>query len=173
MAGVSAFASLKAGQAANDNAYMRQLGITKGQESRNVQLGDKMAETVHAGGIAKAMVHRQQIATEAKNHLSRANTQLSGQSALYSYMNISQQAEFTRGSINAKVDSSLREDGRVSQKYANQAQSGINEAESHKKSAGAMLFEAAVAGASAYSAAGDFKTATSKGPGWLQSLTNW
>jgi hypothetical protein len=173
MAGLGALGSLMGNSKANKNLYQQQLAIVGGQKSRNVQLVDKMDETIRAGGIAKTKVEREELRATAKQIASRATSGTAGQSALYAYMNIGQQSAFTTGTIQAKVDGSLREDGRVSQKYDNQARSQINSAESKNKSGTEMFMEAAIAGASAYSGAGDFAKAAQSGPAWLNTATSW
>lgn len=174
MAGASMLSSLMGNSQANENLYRQQLAIVAGQKSRNVQLVDKMDETIRAGGIIMSAKERENMKAVAKQVAKRATSNTAGSSALYAIVNMDQQLAFTKGTIIAKRDSSLREDGRVSQKYHNQALSQINTAESKKKSGLTMIIEAAVAGASAYGAADSFATAVdSGGPAWLKAATNW
>ncbi len=174
MAGGAVLSSLMGNKQANENLYRQQLAIVAGQKSRNVQLKNKMEETQRAGGFAKTQVEREEMRTVAKSLSMRADSNTAGSSALYAYMNFGQQTEFTKGTIQSKVDGSLREDGTVAQKYDNQAKSQINVAESKKKSGLTMIVEAAVAGASAYAGASEFAGAAGKGgPEWLKTATSW
>jgi hypothetical protein len=173
MAGVSVISSIMGSKQANENLYKNQLAIVSGQKSRNVQLTNKMEQTIRAGGIAKSQAERLEMQVLARNVALKATSKLAGQSALYAYMNVGQQTAFTQGTIQSKIDGSLREDGTISQKYANQAASQINTAESKKKSGMTMFIEAAVAGASAYGASNTFAEAAKTGPSWLNTATSW
>jgi len=174
MAGAAVLGSLMGNKQANENLYQQQLAIVGGQKSRNVQLKDKMSQTQRAGGIAKSQAEREEMKVLARGVAMTADNNLAGQSALYAYMNVGQQTEFKKGTIQTKIDGSLREDGRISQKYDNQARSQINTAESKKKSSTQMIMEAAVAGASAYGSSQGFADAAATGgPDWLHTATSW
>jgi len=152
MAGVAALGSLNANAQNNKNLFKSQLAIVGGQKSANVQTLDNMRETHRATGTALTQVEREELKTQTKLISSKSRSNLSGNSAVYAVTNIMQQGEFTKGTVLAKSETDLINEAKKSQARHNQAQSNINELESKKKDSTTMLFEAAMAGFSAYSA---------------------
>ncbi len=166
MAAVGAYSSASANATANQNAYKNQLAINAGQKTANVNTRGEMQEQQRKAGFALTSLELSEQRVLAKQVASRANSNTAGASAAYAYVNIINQMNVKQGNVIVERDAQVRDLGKTSQRLAIGAQSNWNQEESKKKSSSAMLMEAAMAGAQAYSAGSDMQDAWGNAGGY-------
>ena len=169
MAGIGVLSSIMGNSQANENIYLKQLGINAGMKTGNVNIKGEMSESDRKAGFALSALGGKEQRVLAKQLATRASSNTAGASAAYAYTNIIQQFNIKEGNVITQRDSMKRDLGKQSQRMAQGAQSNWNEAESKRKSAGAMLLEATMAGASAYSAGSSLSTSLGE-TSWLNDI---
>lgn len=152
MAAAAVASSIMGNAQANKNAYKNQLAINAGQKTANVNTLGEMQEQQRKTGFALTSLELSEQRVLAKQVASRADSNTAGASAAYAYVNIINQMNVKQGNVIVERDAQVRDLGKTSQRLAIGAQSNWNQEESKKKSSSAMLMEAAMAGAQAYSA---------------------
>jgi len=152
MAALAAVGSIMGDSQANRNLYQQQLGIVGKQKSANVNIRGEMKEKERAAGFKGTVIHMQEQRELAKHVLNKSTSNTAGASAAYAWINVMNQASIKQGNVVAERDAEKRDLGKRSQQLYNDSQSRWNAAESKKKSGMDMLVNAALAGASAYSA---------------------
>lgn len=151
MAAMGAISSIMGTRAANKNALRQQLQIVGDTKSSYINLQNLMGESKQTVGVSLTKNEIKSAREMAKHVSKRATSNTAGASALYAYTNFIQQKAFTEGTMVSKGEGALRDYGKQAEAKFNQARSGINQAQSKKKSALEGALDAVMAGAQGYS----------------------